>query len=75
MTDRTYIRARTTIRATPQKKPLIARIDGTLVCVAVDASADEASRANLKIVGIAKFVVGSSYRSMCDLSGSRSVKI
>jgi hypothetical protein len=56
MIDRTYIRARTTITVKPQKKPLIARIDGAFVAVTADASADEVSRANLKIVGIAKFV-------------------
>jgi hypothetical protein len=56
ITDRTNIRATTTTTVKPQKKPLIAKIDGAFVEVSTGASVDEVSPANLKIAGIAKVV-------------------
>jgi hypothetical protein len=56
ITDRTNVRAKTTTTVKPQKKPLIARIDGAFVEVSTGVSVDEVSPANLKIAGIAKVV-------------------
>jgi hypothetical protein len=50
--DRTNIRARTTSTVKPQKKPLMARIEGALVEVSTGVDVDELSPANLKITPI-----------------------
>jgi hypothetical protein len=76
--DRTYIRARTTRTVNPQKKPLIARIDGAFVEVSTGVSDDAVSPANLNIEGIAE-LFSDPLTDPCEIRVdqdlSRSIKI
>jgi hypothetical protein len=54
ITERTYMRARTTTTENPQKKPLMARIDGAFVVVSRGVFVEEVSPANLKIAGMVR---------------------